>query len=284
MRRVITALLLAVAIRSAAALPQIPDSLTRPESRAAWLLEHLWDDFDFDDCEAFQDETAVGERLSTYIALMPHADEAARRAAPAALVAKARTLCARTELKRYLEGYLLDRESPVADERLYILFADAMLEADYPEASVTELLRRLAALGAEGSQAPDFPLAVSGRGEMLFSEARGGCLTLLLFHDPGCDECARLEDALRASARVGALVSAGELRVVAVREDNGTDAKKIASRIPPEWTDASTRADVGSLYAVPGMPTLYLIAPDGTILRKDIDWERGSRGVEEALD
>ncbi|MDE5923798.1 MAG: hypothetical protein K2G75_00615, partial [Muribaculaceae bacterium] len=62
-------------------------------------------------------------------------------------------------------------------------------------------------MAAEGSPAPDFPLSVRGGGETLFSEVRGGRLTLLLIHDPGCEDCARFEKSLLASLRVSALVA-----------------------------------------------------------------------------
>ena len=282
MRAVILLFLAAVAL-SAAALPQIPDSLTRTDSKAAWMMEHVWDDFDFDDCAAYADELGVGGRVATYIMLMPHADEATRRNAPEALVAKATTPCSRTQLKRYIEGYLLDRDSQVVNEQLYIRFADAMLEAGYPDADETLRLRRLASMASEGSPAPDFPLSVSGGAETLFSEVRGGRLTLLLIHDLGCEDCARFEKSLLASLRVSALVAGGELRVVAVHEVDDSVAES-DSRIPAAWIDATTRIDIGSLYAMSGMPTLYLIAPDGTILRKDIDPQLGGRGVEQALE
>lgn len=69
MRAVILLFLAATAL-SAAALPQIPDSLTRTDSKAAWMMEHVRDDFDFDDCAAYADELGVGERVATDICLI----------------------------------------------------------------------------------------------------------------------------------------------------------------------------------------------------------------------
>lgn len=276
-------LLLSAAAPAAAALPQPPDSLRAPQERAAWLMMRFWDDFDFSDCGAMADELTFGELTATYLSLFPHAAPAARREAADSLLARASTPCARIELKGYLEGYLLDRESPVADESLYVTFADAMLAAGYPDEATTRLLRRLALLGAEGTQAPDFPLTLRGEGETTFAAARGGVRTLLIFHDPACDECARLKALLRESRRVGELIERGELRVVAVYAGDDEALWRRGADIPALWADAFTKAGVDELYALPAMPTLYLIDADGTILRKDIDWTV-SGGIEEALD
>ena len=97
--------------------------------------------------------------------------------------------------------------------------------------------------------------------------------TVLLFYNPTCGECSQIIAELTADNAIAELIGNGGIKMVAVYQDGDRDEWDThAEKIPDDWTDGFTTADLAdTLYAIPELPALYLVAPDGTIELKATD-------------
>ena len=106
----------------------------------------------------------------------------------------------------------------------------------------------------------------------------GGELTLLFFYNPDCRDCARVEGVIGRSAVLGPLVKEGRLTVLAMYPDADLAAwREHLPRMPRGWTvgyDEGRRITRERLYALPAMPTLYLLDVVKRVVLKDAPVER----------
>ncbi len=267
------------AMPQALPLPVIPEGIAEPAKRADYLLEHFWD--------GFRSRVITEEELAEFLSVFPHATEAGRKTGAEKLVAivSGQGEEAVLRMERLIEGYLLDRRSPVRSDAAYVAFADAMIKAGWPGKAVAEYLRDMALRCQVGSAAPDFRF-VTSEGEVSLGETANGKRTLLLFYDPDCRECRELAGRMRAAVKIGESCGSGMLQVLAVRipedgemGDGSVDSACASStgvfatvegEMPHGWVSGCAIQDPGeSLYAIPGLPALYLISGDGTVELKD---------------
>lgn len=260
-------------------LPVIPEELTEPAERADYLLAHFWD--------GFRSRVIEEGELAEFLSVFPHATEEGRKLGAGKLVAivDAQGEESMLRMEELIEGYLLDRRSPVRSDAAYVAFADAMVKAGWPGKAVAEYLRDMALRCQVGSAAPDFRF-VTSEGEVSLGETANGKRTLLLFYDPDCRECRELAGRMLAAVKIGESCGSGMLQVLAVRipedgemGDGSVDSVCASStgvfatvdgEMPHGWISGCAIQDPGeSLYAIPGLPALYLISADGTVELKD---------------
>lgn len=274
---IIILLLLVSAFASARGLilPTVPAELRQPAERADYILLHLWDMVDFADCEAMNDEEYMGEHIATFISLFPHASEEGRMRAATSLTEKAAAAsrqsgknCAMTEIKRLLEAYLLNEESGVADDDIYILMADAMLASNFPDYETTRELRNLVARSRPGTKAPDIDLTLRNGEYTTLLTIGAGKEILLLFHNPECDECKQEIARIESDSSLMAKAEKGELILIAVYAESDSSLwQNTTHRLSTPWIDAiATDPDkTEDHYSIPAMPTLYRVDTRGVI-------------------
>lgn len=243
-------------------LPAIPAHITAPADRADYLLEHFWD--------SLPAREVTEEELSEFLSVFPHASAEGRRRGAELFVALVGGQGEESVLRMagLLEGYLLDRQSPVRDDAAYVAFADAMMAAHWPGEESTAYLRDMVMRVPVGSEAPDFSLRTID-GVVSLRDAAAGRRTVLLFHSPGCEDCHRLIERIGGDSRLSALVDSGKMRVVAVSLP-GDDEEHATEGLPTGWIAGVALEDVGEeLYSIPAFPTLYLLSPEGRVELKD---------------
>lgn len=243
-------------------LPAIPAHITAPADRADYLLEHFWD--------SLPAREVTEEELSEFLSVFPHASAEGRRRGAELFVALVGGQGEESVLRMagLLEGYLLDRQSPVRDDAAYVAFADAMMAAHWPGEESTAYLRDMVMRVPVGSEAPDFSLRTID-GVVSLRDAAAGRRTVLLFHSPGCEDCHRLIERIGGDSRLSALVDSGKIKVVAVSLP-GDDEEHATEGLPAEWIAGVALEDVGEeLYSIPAFPTLYLLSPEGRVELKD---------------
>ena len=246
------------------ALPSIPSELRTAPLRAAWLLEHFWDNMDFSDSAAVADREFMGRNFADFMSVMPVADSCARRRAVEVMVGRAsESRFAANELSLLTEGYLLDRRSPVADDEVYLLFADAMLAADYPRREAIEFMRRMTAQCRPGTEAPDFEFTARDGRHGRMSDYRGRQV-LLLFYSPDCNECRAEIAQLKADTTLTAAIASGQTVVLAVYGGSDERIWRAGQILPDEWIDAIS-PDIDELYPVDGLPCRFRITPQGIL-------------------
>lgn len=264
-------------------LPEVPASLRLPQERADYIITHFWDTVGADSLgfRAYP-RISVEQSFADFISVFPYASEQSRQAAFDRLV----DISAKNDNDLYLiadiaERYLYDIESPVASEEYFILFLHSYI-ADDSVAEMAKLRQRMLLDGAlknrPGDNCSDFPyLTPSGAKTSLYKTlatvSAPSSRLLLIFYDPDCSHCREVMDQLTADTRITAAVTDGSLTVLAIY--SGEEHKlwlDTLSNLPKEWLagyDDGTLQEEGT-YVIRTLPSLYLIAPSGIVLAKEI--------------
>lgn len=139
----------------------------------------------------------------------------------------------------------------------------AALDADSVRAA---LMAEELAMNAPGTPATDFAMELPDGSTARLSDFRGEAM-LLVFFDPGCDDC------MHAVAELALAAPAG-LRVLAVyaEGDESVRAQAVAA-VPGQWTVAFDTDGVygAGLYSPEFIPGLYLLDSDGTVQARSSD-------------
>ena len=102
--------------------------------------------------------------------------------------------------------------------------------------------------------------------------------TVLIFGNPGCKACREIMEDMESTPEVAALIGSGRLKVVDVYIDQEIeDWKAHIPEYPAAWINGydhhyAIRTDI--LYNVRGIPSIYLLDAEKTVLQKDTTPER----------
>ena len=258
-------------------LPDVPDTLTAPEERAAYLSLHYWDHFDFADTTLISRPEITEQAFVDFLSILPYTPQA--QAAVDTLVSRA---LAREEMYYHFvtlaDKYLYEPNSPMRDEELHILMLRAQVEnprlAEIDKVRPRHLLE-MALKNRPGDTAADFTVTCRDGKRMRLSDIEAE-YTLLYFNDPDCDDCRRVKERLAASRTVNGLLESGRLKLLSVCVEGKTAAWGRAA-FPARWIDGcdvGRRLTDGRVYDLKAMPTLYLLDGQKRVLLKDAPAER----------
>ena len=96
---------------------------------------------------------------------------------------------------------------------------------------------------------------------------------LLLFYDPDCDECRATIQLLASDDALEEMIQKGALNVLAIYTgDDRALWEETAGMLPESWIVGYDEGEIDETesYIFPGMPTLYLLMPDKTVLLKEL--------------
>lgn len=266
MRAVLLMLLTVIASAPAVArrlpLPAVPDSLRTPAARADYILLHFYDAMAWDDTAAVRDRALAEQSFADFASVIPHAGTDALRVAASALSeAYMRDSVACAMFAALCMQYLFERESPVRNLDACEVFLGEQLRLGYPDTTRARVMLDLMALNRPGTAAPDFEYTGRDGAVHRLSEHFGREF-VLMFYDPDCAGCAA------AMARLRDI----DMPVVAIYSGAKCDVWERRAVVPGGWTDGiASEAVLGDdeLYFAPALPTLYLIAPDGSVELRD---------------
>lgn len=257
-------------------LPAVPDTMREPAQRAAFIIEHFWDEMDFADTSRSMNDAFMESHFSTFASVFPHAGEDARRRAVGRLMGAAQTDAeAYFKLAGIAEKYLYESDSPVMSEENYILFLESIVSS--PLAGDYRALRYRFQLEAArknrpGMTAADFAYVTrDGRSRMLRLTPVKGSL-LLIFYDPECEHCKEVMESLRNDRTIASAVAGGRLSVLALyADDNRALWERTADSLPSEWSVGYVTSDIieTQRYVLRSMPTLYLLDADKRVILKE---------------
>ena len=252
--------------------PEIPVSISEPQMRLSYLLNHFWDNFLFADTSQTNRKLAE-QGIADYLNLLPHVvDSASQCSAVDVFVRQAFANASRSEaFEDLLEHYLGNPGSPLRNDGLYALLlrritmilpeGDARLERYRQH-------QRLLSMNAPGTTATDFIYVTRGGARGRLSDLSSP-YTLLVFSDPDCARCRESMPQLMASKAL----KDGRVSVLVVYPDADTSLwRQAKSDLPSNWTDAySPEGEVmhRPLYHLPRLPALYLLDADKHVLVKD---------------
>ena len=221
--------------------PEIPDELEGPEARMMYLLEHFWQDYAFADSTAMNRE--VGEQgMVDFLNFMQHADSVSAMQGAKVL---ADSLGVHPSAVPFFEGlmarYLDDSESPLYSDVVY-----AQLLRALPETPQRVWLLEQLAKNRVGDRAADILVRTLDGKEMRLWKVKSE-QTLLIFFDPDCRRCQRLDAQLEQESLI---VQNPRLKVV--RKDIN---------------------DLNGEYYVPHTPALYLLDREKRVVLKNTNLE-----------
>ena len=184
------------------------------------------------------------------------------------------------EVCRLVRHYLYDPNSPVRNEDLYGRFVEGLGKSDLIDNGLRmgyEWDARMCGLNRVGTPAADFAFTdTRGRIRTLYGVKAE--YTLLIFGNPGCKACRDMMEAMEAAPEIAALVDGGRLQVVDVYIDQEIDDWKAhVAEYPKNWINGydhgyTIRTDL--VYNVRGIPSIYLLDKDKTVLMKDAPEEK----------
>lgn len=179
------------------------------------------------------------------------------------------TFSALPDLARRL---LYEPDSPQADDETFLAVADLLLTHNRlsdSDRTRLEYMKETAMLNRVGHRAADFEIRMfSGAVVRLSDLVKAAPLTILLFYDPDCEDCAELENRLMNGLRPGV----GVVMVSPYGEQDGLWARHAAT-MPDAWSIGLPLDDDfedSGLYDIRSTPSLLLIDRNMTVITKKI--------------
>lgn len=261
-------------------LPSIPAALTSPEGRAAYLVAHYWDRFDFADTALISCPEITEQAFVDFIDLLPYipqdkAIDTITGVMDAAMRADSTMFAHFAEMS---EKYLYDPNSPFRNEEYYI----PVLQYIVSSPNVDEISRirpqyqlEMAMKNRPGMIAADFTYTLrNGKtGKMLGIAAK---YTILYFNNPDCHDCQRVKNLMAKSSVINKLLedtvsSKNKLAILSIYPDSDLPIW-LNAVYPRKWIngyDAERIINDRQLYDLKAIPTLYLLDSNKRVILKD---------------
>ena len=224
--------------------PSVPDTLRSVKQRASYLCEHYWDNFNFADTLLLQDKEMAEQGFVNFIDILARFDHHIATEGVTAFSAKAYTnKNAKEKFESLIEHYYENPESPMRNDRIYILFLKEMALSPYFDEAEKERIDfrlKAASKNLPGTIATDFTFTLEDGKQHKLSDYKSQKVILYLY-DPDCENC----------HKVSAWLS--------------------KQQIPADITMLRIIADarLGNLYSLKAMPTIYLLDKENKVVLKD---------------
>lgn len=259
----------------------VPSVITEPEKRAAYLVTHYWDKFDFTDTTLIHLPEITEQAVSNYIDMMKYVSPATAASSIKDMMNKA---AVDSTMFAYFAGlyekYLYDPNSPMRDESLYIPVLEAVLEApvfDEVHKVRPAHLLEVALKNRIGEPATDFTYTLADGKKGTLYHVKADYL-LLFFYNPDCHACKEITDQLTASPIVNGWIKNNKLKILAVYPDEDLDAwRNHISYMPASWInsyDSTVGLKNDEIYDLKAIPTLYLLDKDKKVILKDVTFNQ----------
>ena len=274
---------------------EIPSMYADPLERAGYAAAHFWDRFtDTTKVYACDSVTVNGvpvpeleSQMGLFASLLGELSPGAGEKAVVRLYDRADAFERKypdsnvfEELSRLTKHYLYDPNSPVRNEDLYYYYVERLGRSDLIDNGYRmgyEWDARMCSLNRVGTPAADFSFTdTQGRVRTLYGVKAE--YTVLIFGNPGCKACRDIMEEMESTPEISALIESGRLKVVDIYIDQEIDDWKAhVPEYPASWINGydhgyTIRTDL--IYNVRGIPSIYLLDKDKTVLLKDATEER----------
>lgn len=260
-------------------LPDIPVFLTDRQEIAGYAVVHFWDKMDFTDTAKLDNDEIMEKKFANYFSAFPYATAGDIATGFDMLMGKAEiNLHATDRVMDIVEKFLTSPNSAMRDEELYYTFLQRASKSSRldtarkqrVESQIADILKN-----RQGTPATDFAIIDrDGRRTTLYKEAAERQARLVIFYDPDCTHCHEIIEGLKQMPELNSAIASGALKVMAVYPDGDMDMwEKGKEEIPAAWFNGySPDGEVteNELYVFPAMPVIYVLAPDNTVLLKDV--------------
>lgn len=272
---------------------EVPSLYTDPDERLGYVAMHFWDRF-LDTTKVFHTDSvlvngvniqALENQFGTFISLSEMIPLKEGKAAVNRLFTQAEAFGRKSPavfncLSEWVRKYLYDPNSPARSEDLYLPWVQRLADSPLADTNLRPSYAweaKMCALNGIGTRAADFSFTdTRGRRRTLYGIQAEHLL--LIFGNPGCHACRELTEEMGADPSVSALIKSGSLKVVDVYIDEEIDDWKAhIAEYPADWIngyDHALRIRTDLIYNVRGIPSLYLLDAEKTVLLKDAPTEK----------
>lgn len=243
-----------------------------PARRLAWLAKHYWDSFNWNDTRWATETSALEGAFMFWAGLLGKMPETDAARLSGALLRKVDFHPDIQLLLLDAAGYFWQHPGSVfRNEELLIPMLEAAIAAPgIGDMYKVHLRARLASVlkNSPGMRATDFTYTTGDDTKGTLHGLRAE-YTLLMFYNPGCPECERIEEYILCSEVFASLIASGRLKVLAIYPGKDVEAwRERLPQMPADWTVGHALMEKGGrgAYDLPGIPALYLLDRDQTVL------------------
>jgi thioredoxin-related protein len=262
-------------------MPEIPENITEPSERAAYLVLHYWDKYDFGDTSFLMTNNLLERSFVDYLDLLSLVLEDSRDESVSSLMKKAESQkTVFLLLAKLSEQYLYETDSPVYDEEKFIPFLQYEIKSpllDDAEKIRPGFLLENVMKNRTGHTANDFTYTLADN-ETGTLHAVNADYVLLYFNDPECEDCLALTRRLIASPILNDFIKQGKLKILTVYTNDDVEAwKRHARDVLNSWIysrDAGQVINMEGIYNIKRFPTIYLLNKDKKVLLKETTFEK----------
>lgn len=260
---------------------EIPAMLTSPEDRAAYLAQHYWDNFNFNDTAFMHIPEITEQAFVDFLSVLSHTTPEVGINSINTNLKRCITDDKTRKMYSYFldlyQKYLNDPNSPLRDGEFYIHVTEFIINdsvSDESTKSRANFEYKMMLKNRLGTKASNFSyVTISGSNGDLYQLKK--IYTLIYFYNPGCVACQEIKDYLNKSSMINHLLKKGMIDILALYTDTELDKwKKYSDKIPAEWINACDKyqnINRKQVYDLKAIPTIYLLDKDKKVLLKDAD-------------
>ena len=257
---------------SGTAVAPPPELPADPVRRLVWVVEHYWDSFNWNDSRWTAETSALEGAFMFWADQLGRIPETDAARLSGALLRKVDSHPDIQLLLLDAAGYFWRHPGSMFrnEELLIPMLETAVAAPGIGDIHKARLRARLASAlrNRPGTRAADFTYTTGDgtRGTLQSFKAE---YTLVMFYNPGCPECGRIEESIQHSEVFAPLIASGRLKVLAIYSGEDVAAwRSHLAQMPAGWTagHAPMGKDGTAAYDLPGIPALYLLDRDKTVL------------------
>ena len=224
--------------------PALPDTLRSVEQRAGYLSEHYWDNYNFADTLMLKSEEVTEQGFVNFIDILGRFCPAIAQKGIAGFTQRAfKNTAAKERFESLIEHYFENPQSPLRNDRVYLLFLEEMKNSPcFDEVEKERLAFKIKTTNKNlpGDIAINFNFKDENGKSHQLSDYRDQKV-ILYFYDPDCENCHKV------SAWLKQQTIPADIKVLKIIADN----------------------PISHIYSLRAMPTIFLLDKGNLVVLKD---------------
>ena len=224
--------------------PALPDTLRSVEQRAGYLSEHYWDNYNFADTLMLESEEVTEQGFVNFIDILGRFSPAIAQKGIAGFTQRAfKNTAAKERFESLIEHYFENPQSPLRNDRVYLLFLEEMKNSPcFDEVEKERLAFKIKTTNKNlpGDIAINFNYKDENGMSHQLSDYRDQKV-ILYFYDPDCENCHKV------SAWLKQQTIPADIKVLKIIADN----------------------HISHIYSLRAMPTIFLLDKGNLVVLKD---------------
>lgn len=224
--------------------PALPDTLRSVEQRAGYLSEHYWDNYNFADTLMLKSEEVTEQGFVNFIDILGRFSPAIAQKGIAGFTQRAfKNTAAKERFESLIEHYFENPQSPLRNDRVYLLFLEEMKNSPcFDEVEKERLAFKIKTTNKNlpGDIAINFNFKDENGKSHQLSDYRDQKV-ILYFYGPDCENCHKV------SAWLKQQTIPADIKVLKIIADN----------------------PISHIYSLRAMPTIFLLDKGNLVVLKD---------------